>query len=79
MVNTRVLNIHVIANASKNQISVLIFVNLRPLDMIGHLLEVLANSEKPIYKQVLYSDYVKHFYRKAHDGKGTIGFAKIST
>jgi feruloyl-CoA ortho-hydroxylase len=38
---------------------------------------VLASGEKAAYKEVLYSDYVKHFFRKAHDGKKTIDFAKI--
>lgn len=67
----------VMANASKNRISVPIFVNPKPSDIIGPLPEVLENGEKPIYKKVLYSDYVKHFFRKAHDGKGTVEFAKI--
>lgn len=67
----------VIANGNNNRISVPIFVNPRPNDIIGPLPEVLASGEKPIYKQVLYSDYVKHFFRKAHDGKETVAFAKI--
>ncbi|KAL5560508.1 hypothetical protein UlMin_036719 [Ulmus minor] len=67
----------VAANGSSNRISVPIFVNPRPSDVIGPLSEVLATGEKPIYKEVLYSDYVKHFFRKAHDGKGTVDFAKI--
>ncbi|KAK6272798.1 hypothetical protein POUND7_009881 [Theobroma cacao] len=58
----------VIASGSKNRISVPIFVNPRPGDIIGPLPQVLENGEKPIYKQVLYSDYVRHFFRKAHDG-----------
>uniref|UniRef100_A0A5B6ZBV7 Fe2OG dioxygenase domain-containing protein n=1 Tax=Davidia involucrata TaxID=16924 RepID=A0A5B6ZBV7_DAVIN len=67
----------VIANGSKTRISVPIFVNPRPTDVIGPLPEVLESGEKPIYKQLLYSDYVKHFFRKAHDGKDTVQFAKI--
>ncbi|PRQ35717.1 putative oxoglutarate/iron-dependent dioxygenase, isopenicillin N synthase [Rosa chinensis] len=68
----------VVANGSKTRISVPIFVNPRPSDVIGPLHEVLESSgEKPLYKQVLYSDYVKHFFRKAHDGKSTVDFAKI--
>ncbi|KAK4380739.1 hypothetical protein RND71_002601 [Anisodus tanguticus] len=69
----------VIANGNNNRISVPIFVNPNPNDLIGPLQEVIEkNGEKPIYKQVLYSDYVKHFFRKAHDGKETIDFAKIN-
>ncbi|XP_052209120.1 feruloyl CoA ortho-hydroxylase F6H1-3-like [Diospyros lotus] len=67
----------VVANGSKNRISVPIFVNPRPGDIIGPLPELLRNGEKPIYKQVLYSDYVRHFFKKAHDGKLTVDFAKI--
>ncbi|XP_060200974.1 feruloyl CoA ortho-hydroxylase F6H1-3-like [Lycium barbarum] len=69
----------VMANGNNNRISVPIFVNPKPNDLIGPLKEVLEkNGEEPIYKQVLYSDYVKHFFRKAHDGKETIDFAKIN-
>ncbi|XP_015878746.3 feruloyl CoA ortho-hydroxylase F6H1-3 [Ziziphus jujuba] len=67
----------VVANGSKNRISVPIFVNPRPHDIIGPLPELLASGEQPIYKRVLYSDYVKHFFRKAHDGKATVDYAKI--
>ena len=67
----------VVANGSKNRISVPILVNPRTYDMIGPFSEVLAGVEKALYKQVLYSDYVKHFFRKAHDGKNTIEFAKV--
>ncbi|PWA81688.1 2-oxoglutarate (2OG) and Fe(II)-dependent oxygenase superfamily protein [Artemisia annua] len=67
----------VTANGSNNRISVPIFVNPKPSDVIGPLEEVIASGEEPLYKNVLYSDYVKHFFRKAHDGKATVEFAKI--
>ncbi|XP_038998080.1 feruloyl CoA ortho-hydroxylase F6H1-3-like [Hibiscus syriacus] len=67
----------VVANGHNNRISVPIFVNPRPADMIGPLPELIASGERPIYKQVLYSDYVKHFFRKAHDGKKTIEFVEL--
>ncbi|KAL8103289.1 feruloyl CoA ortho-hydroxylase F6H1-2-like [Apium graveolens] len=67
----------VAANGTYNRISVPIFVNPSPEEIIGPLPEVLKNGEKPMYKQVLYSDYVKHFYRKSHDGKQTVDFAKM--
>lgn len=67
----------VMANGSKNRISVPIFVNPKPSAIIGPLPEVLESGEKPVYKQVLYSDYVKYFFRKGHDGKDTVEFAKI--
>ncbi|KAG6679526.1 hypothetical protein I3843_14G135300 [Carya illinoinensis] len=67
----------VLANGSQNRISVPIFVNPKPCEIIGPFPEVLAGGEKAAYRQVLYSDYVKHFFRKAHDGKNTVEFAKI--
>ncbi|KAM1039364.1 hypothetical protein ACFX2C_028783 [Malus domestica] len=57
------------ANASNNRVSVPIFVTPRPSEIISPLPEVLVSGEKPVYKQVLYSDYVKHFFAKPHDGK----------
>ncbi|KVI00984.1 Non-heme dioxygenase N-terminal domain-containing protein [Cynara cardunculus var. scolymus] len=66
----------VVANGHENRISVPIFVNPRPSDVIGPLRETMRRGEKGLYKQVLYSDYVKHFYRKSHNGKDTIDFAK---
>ncbi|XP_074292635.1 feruloyl CoA ortho-hydroxylase F6H1-3 [Silene latifolia] len=68
----------VIANGTKDRISIPLFVNPKPSEVIGPLEEVLENTgEKPKYKNVLYSDYTLCFYRKAHDGKGTLDFAKI--
>lgn len=67
----------VAANGSETRVSVPVFVNPRPSDVIGPLPQVLASGEKAVYKNVLYSDYVKHFYRKAHDGKTTLEYAKI--
>ncbi|ESW06301.1 hypothetical protein PHAVU_010G036100 [Phaseolus vulgaris] len=65
------------ANGSKIRVSVPIFVNPRPSDVIGPLPQVLASGEKAMYRDVLYSDYVKHFFRKSHDGKMTVEYAKI--
>ncbi|WCJ18769.1 2-oxoglutarate (2OG) and Fe(II)-dependent oxygenase superfamily protein [Euphorbia peplus] len=67
----------VIASGSKNRISIPIFVNPKPTDVIGPLPEILATGEKPIYRNFIYSDYVKHFFKKAHDGKKTVEFAEI--
>ncbi|RID80599.1 hypothetical protein BRARA_A03250 [Brassica rapa] len=67
----------VLANGSNNRISVPIFVNPKPESVIGPLPEVIANGEEPIYRDVVYSDYVRYFFKKAHDGKKTVDFAKI--
>ncbi|KAL8227265.1 hypothetical protein R6Q57_017097 [Mikania cordata] len=66
----------VVANGRSNRVSVPIFVNPRPSDVIGPLPEVVQSGEKLLYKNVLYKDYVMHFFRKAHDGKATVEFAK---
>ena len=73
----------VAANGRSNRVSVPIFVNPRPFDVIAPLPEVLAaaaaaaGGRKPLYKPVLYSDYVKHFFKKPHDGKRTVDYASI--
>ncbi|GJY60171.1 feruloyl CoA ortho-hydroxylase 1-like protein [Tanacetum coccineum] len=43
---------------------------------VEHRVDLVDSGEKPLYKNVVYSDYVKHFFRKAHYGKATIDFAK---
>lgn len=43
----------VVANRCNNRISIPIFVNPRPNDMIGPLPELLKDDKKPIYKQIL--------------------------
>ncbi|XP_054782729.1 feruloyl CoA ortho-hydroxylase F6H1-3-like [Prosopis cineraria] len=63
------------ANGSKVRVSMPLFVNPRPSDVIGPWPEVVASGEKALYKNVLYSDHV-NFFRKAHDGKQTVKFAK---
>nr|XP_043626877.1 feruloyl CoA ortho-hydroxylase F6H1-3-like [Erigeron canadensis] len=65
------------ANGSNNRISVPIFVNPSHRDVIGPLPEVIQSGEKPLYKHIRYTDYVRHFFGKAHDGKATIDFAKV--
>lgn len=68
---------HVVANEHEDRVSVPIFVNPRPNDAIGPLAEVIERGDKALYKCVLYSDYVKHFYKKSHNGKDTIDFARV--
>ncbi|KAL2322470.1 hypothetical protein Fmac_026851 [Flemingia macrophylla] len=67
----------VVANRSETRISIPIFVNPAPDVVVGPLAEVLENGDEPKYKPVLYSDYFKYFFSKAHDGKKTIQFAMI--
>lgn len=67
----------VTVNGIKNRVSVPIFVNPVPDAVIGPVPEVLEGGVKPIYKQVVYSDYFNYFFSKGHDGKETIEYAKI--
>lgn len=67
----------VVADRSKTRISMPIFVNPAPDAIIGPLPELLENGDEPKYKQVVFSDYFKYFFSKAHDGKKTIEFAMI--
>ncbi|XP_028071657.1 feruloyl CoA ortho-hydroxylase 1-like [Camellia sinensis] len=66
-----------VTSARKHRISVPIFVNPGPNAVMGPLPEALQLGEKPIYKQVLYSDYFNYFFSKPHEGKQTIEYAKI--
>ncbi|KAM3359277.1 hypothetical protein P3S68_022210 [Capsicum galapagoense] len=68
---------HVIVSASRNRVSVPIFVNLAPYAVFGPMKQVLENGEKPWHKQVVYSDYFNYFFSKGHEGKQTIEFAKL--
>ncbi|MCD7455706.1 hypothetical protein HAX54_029224 [Datura stramonium] len=67
----------VIVNGSRNRVSVPIFVNPAPDAVFGPLTQVLENGEKPLYKQVVYSDYFNYFFSKGHEGKQAIEFAKL--
>ncbi|XP_021766142.1 feruloyl CoA ortho-hydroxylase 2-like, partial [Chenopodium quinoa] len=67
----------VIPNGNKSRVSVPIFVHPTSDDVIGPLQEITDRGEKPIYKDVLFSDYIGHFFSKPHDGKATMEFAKF--
>ncbi|KAI3740627.1 hypothetical protein L2E82_31097 [Cichorium intybus] len=66
----------VVANGNYDRISVPIFLNPRPCDVIGPLPQVIMRGEKALYKQVQYSDYINYFFSKSFNGKDTIYFAK---
>lgn len=67
----------VVVNSKRNRISVPVFVNPSPDAAIGPLPQLLEGGQKPLYKQVVYSDYFNYFFNKGHEGKHTIEFAKI--
>ncbi|KAE8692943.1 Feruloyl CoA ortho-hydroxylase 1 [Hibiscus syriacus] len=67
----------VVANGSKDRVSVPIFLDLGADVVFGPLPEVLESGEQPLYKEVVFSDYSKYFFSKKHEGKKTIDFARI--
>ncbi|KAE8691653.1 Feruloyl CoA ortho-hydroxylase 2 [Hibiscus syriacus] len=67
----------VVANGSKDRVSVPIFMNPRPDAVFGPLSEVLESGEQPLYKEVFFSDYFRHHLSKKHEGKKTMDFARI--
>lgn len=67
----------VIVDDKRSRVSIPIFVNPEPGEVICPLREALDCGGKPIYKPVKYFDYYNYFFSKAHDGKQTIDFAKI--
>lgn len=64
-------------NRNQNRVSIPIFAKPGPDAIIGPLPEVLESGQKPMYKNVVYKDYMKSFFGKAHDGKQAIEFARI--
>lgn len=63
--------------SDQNRVSVPIFVNPSSDAVIGPLPEALEVGEKPIYKQVVCSDYFAYFFSKGNDGKQTLDYARI--
>ena len=67
----------VIVNGTRNRVSVPIFANPAADAIVGPFPEVLENGEKPVYKNIKFSDYFNYFFSKGHDRKQTIEFAKV--
>ncbi|KAL4296301.1 hypothetical protein GQ457_12G026540 [Hibiscus cannabinus] len=67
----------VVANGSKDRVSVPIFVIPGADAVVGPMPEVLQSGEQPLYKEVVFSDYLKNFFSSKHDGKKTLDFARI--
>ncbi|XP_040991858.1 bi-functional coumaroyl CoA and feruloyl CoA ortho-hydroxylase F6H2-2-1-like [Juglans microcarpa x Juglans regia] len=64
-------------NRNQNRVSIPIFAKPGPDAIIGPMLEVLESGQRPMYKNVVYKDYLKSFFGKAHDGKQAVEFARI--
>ncbi|KAH0665049.1 hypothetical protein KY285_026255 [Solanum tuberosum] len=69
---------HCIAvDSSRARISVPLFVNASLDSVIGPFPQMLKDGEKPVYKDILHSDYWDYFYRKRPSGKASLDFVKI--
>ncbi|GAB4854821.1 hypothetical protein Ancab_039736 [Ancistrocladus abbreviatus] len=68
----------VVPNSTKNRVSVATFILPALHQVVAPLPELLeATGEKPLYRELLFSDYYKYFCSKGHDGKAKIEWAKI--
>ncbi|GAB2277118.1 hypothetical protein Dimus_011825 [Dionaea muscipula] len=67
----------VVANPWKNRVSIAMFINPGPNQVVGPLREAMEDGEKPLYREIGFMDYMKYFFSKGHDGKATIEWLKI--
>ncbi|GAB2218443.1 hypothetical protein Droror1_Dr00001666 [Drosera rotundifolia] len=67
----------VITNPNQNRVSVASFAAPLPDETIGPLSEVLETGESPVYREIVYSDYCKHYFGRSLDGKKAIDWAKL--
>ncbi|KAL9260867.1 Feruloyl CoA ortho-hydroxylase F6H1-3-like protein [Drosera capensis] len=63
----------VITNSNENRVSVAPL----PDETIGPLSKVLETGESPVYREIVYSDYCKHYFGRSLDGKNAIDWAKL--
>ncbi|ESQ41195.1 hypothetical protein EUTSA_v10013937mg [Eutrema salsugineum] len=67
----------VVVNKSCSRVSIPVFCGPVQDSVIQPLPEVLENSEKSRYREVVYLDYLKGFFGRPHDGKKTIESIKL--
>lgn len=51
------------------------FATPKPTEKIGPLPQIVESDGVAHYKQVLFGDYMKNFFGKAHEGKKSLDFA----
>ncbi|OVA04861.1 Oxoglutarate/iron-dependent dioxygenase [Macleaya cordata] len=64
--------------STQSRVSIPLFVAPRPGDKIGPLPQVVENGGIPHYRDFLCAEYMNNFFGKAHEGKKSLDFAKIS-
>ncbi|KAL0874531.1 hypothetical protein Bca101_024236 [Brassica carinata] len=67
----------VLVNKSCSRVSIPVFCGPVNDSVIESLPEVLENNEMARYRKVVYSDYLKVFFERPHDGKTTIESIKL--
>ncbi|KAJ0230700.1 hypothetical protein HA466_0305700 [Hirschfeldia incana] len=67
----------VLVNKSCSRVSIPVFCEPVHDSVIQPLSEVLANNEMARYRKVVYSDYLRGFFERPHDGKATIESVKL--
>uniref|UniRef100_M1CM83 2-oxoglutarate-dependent dioxygenase n=1 Tax=Solanum tuberosum TaxID=4113 RepID=M1CM83_SOLTU len=67
----------VAVDSSRTRISVPLCVNPSFDSVIGSFPQMLKDGEKPVYKDILFSDYWDHCFIKRPSGKSSLDFAKI--
>ncbi|CAF2135803.1 hypothetical protein BRARA_B00450 [Brassica rapa] len=67
----------VLVNRSCSRVSIPVFCGPVNDSAIEPLPEVLENNEMARYRKVVYSDYLKDFFERPHDGKTTIESIKL--
>ncbi|GAB2211955.1 hypothetical protein Droror1_Dr00025295 [Drosera rotundifolia] len=67
----------VVANPWKNRVSIAVFMNPAPNQVVGPMKEAMEEGEKPLYREIGFMDYMKYFFGKGHDGKATIQWLEI--
>ncbi|KAL0728237.1 hypothetical protein Bca4012_024330 [Brassica carinata] len=67
----------VLVNKFCSRVSIPVFCEPANDSVIQPLPEVLENNNMAQYRKVVYSDYLKFFFEKPHDGKATIKSVKL--
>ncbi|KAK6776207.1 hypothetical protein RDI58_027208 [Solanum bulbocastanum] len=62
--------------SSESRVSVPLFATPKPSEKIGPLPQLVESDGVAHYKQVLFGDYMKNFFGKAHEGKKSLDFAQ---
>ncbi|KAL3519112.1 hypothetical protein ACH5RR_021701 [Cinchona calisaya] len=70
---------HRVRTTSKqSRVSIPAFCSPRPTEKIGPLPQQVELDGGPLYREVIFQDYMTHFLGNAHEGKNCLDFVKIN-